>query len=419
MLPTVMAGRVDVVVGGGQAGLATSYYLTRAGIDHVVLERDRIGERWRSERWDSFTLVTPNWATRLPGFPYEGDDPDGFSTREEVIEYLEAYVDHFDPPVRCGVEVTAVRSSGTGFTVATTGGTYETSNVVVATGTFQRPRIPAFAVELPSSVRQLHASRYENPDRLPAGGVLVVGSAQSGAQIARELHESGREVYLSVSSAPKAPRRYRGRDIVGWMVDVGSFETTVDELPSPADRFAPSAYGSGRNGGEEIDLLDLAAAGTTLLGRTEGVRARRLVFADDLEENLRHAYRFYTGLLERVDRHIETAGVDAPAPDLDLVDPDGISVDPPRNLDLEDANVRTVVWATGYDFDFEWVEPATVDEYGYPIHERGITGTPGLYFVGLLWLHTQGSSLLYGVGDDAEHVVADVVDRTTRLAPSS
>ena len=201
-----MAEHRDVVViGAGQAGLATSYYLTDAGCDHVVLERDRVGERWRSERWDSFTLVTPNLLTRLPGFPYEGDDPDGFLTRDEVVEYLDAYVDRFDPPLRTGVEVLAVRQIDTGYTVETTDTTYETTNVVVATGPFQRPRIPEFGAVFPSSIRQLHTRQYRNPDQLDPGGVLVVGSGQSGTQIAQELHESGRDVYLSVGKAAKAP----------------------------------------------------------------------------------------------------------------------------------------------------------------------------------------------------------------------
>ena len=401
----------DGVIGGGQAGLATSYYLTEAGCDHVVLERDRIGERWRSEKWDSFTLVTPNWMTGLPGFPYEGDDPDGFLSREEVVAYLEAYVDRFDPPLQSGVEVKAVRRTDSGFTIETAGAPYETANVVIATGPFQQPRIPSVSADIPSFVRQLHTSRYVNPEQLPTDGVLVVGSAQSGAQIAQELHESGRDVYLSVSGAPKGPRRYRGKDIVDWMSDLGMFEKTVDDLESPAARFAPSIYVSGKDEGQEIDLLDLAADGMTLLGRTAGAEDGHLVFADDLEENLRNAYRFYAGLIEQIDEHIETAGVDAPEPEFRPTDPDDISVDGVRELDLEAANVRTVIWATGYGSDFSWVDPTTFDEYGYPIHDRGITEIPGLYFVGLPWLHSQGSSLLFGVGKDAKHITDHILDR--------
>lgn len=400
-----------VVIGAGQAGLATSYYLTEAGCDHVVLERDRVGERWRNERWDSFTLVTPNVMSRLPDFPYEGDDPDGFLTRDEVVEYLEAFVDRFDPPLKTGVEVLAVRQSDDGYTVETTSTTYETTNVVVATGPFQRPRIPAFGTAFPSSVQQLHTSQYRNPDQLDPGGVLVVGSGQSGTQIAKELHESGRDVYLSVGKAAKAPRRYRGKDIVRWMVALGGLEAVVDGLNSPADRFAPSPYVSGKDGGQEIDLLELAADGMTLLGRAEGVEEGRLVVASDLEENLRNAYRFYAEMVGQIDDLIETEGIDAPDPDFVPRDPEAISVESVRELDLEAVNVHTVIWATGFQFDFEWVEPATFDEYGYPVHDRGVTDTPGLYFLGLPWLHTAGSSLLFGVGGDAKYVVDHILNR--------
>jgi putative flavoprotein involved in K+ transport len=408
-----------VVIGAGQAGLATSYYLTEAGCDHVVLERDRVGERWRSERWDSFTLVTPNLMSSLPSFPYEGDDPDGFLTRNEVVAYLEAYVDRFDPPLKTGVEVLSVRQRGAGYTVDTTDDAYETTNVVVATGPFQRPRIPEFGAELPSSVRQLHTSRYRNPDQLDPGGVLVVGSGQSGVQIAKELHESGRDVYLSVGKAAKAPRRYRGRDIVSWMVAMGGFEATVASLDSPADRFAPNPYVSGTDGGQEIDLLELAADGMTLLGRAESVEGGRLVVADDLEENLRNAYRFYAGMLDQIDDLIETEGIDAPDPEFVPRDPESISVESVRELDLAAANVQTVIWATGFRFDFDWVEPATFDEYGYPVHDRGVTDTPGLYFFGLPWLHTGGSALLFGVGGDAKYVTDHILERLEQPTPNT
>lgn len=408
-----------IVIGAGQAGLATSYYLTEAGCDHLVIERGRVGERWRSERWDSFTLVTPNVMSGLPGFPYEGDDPDGFLTCDEVVAYLEAYVDRFDPPLVTGVDVVAVRQCDAGYTVETTDTTYETPNVVVATGPFQRPRIPEFGTELPSPIRQLHTSQYRNPDQLDPGGVLVVGSGQSGVQIAKELHESGRDVYLSVGEATKAPRRYRGRDIVRWMATMGGLTATVDSLDSPADRFAPNPYVSGKDGGQEIDLLDLAADGMTLLGRAEGVEDGRLVVAGDLEENLRNAYRFYAGMLEKIDELIETEGIDAPAPEFAPRDPEEVSVESVRELDPAAANVHTVIWATGFRFDFDWVEPATFDEYGYPVHDRGVTDTPGLYFLGLPWLHTGGSSLLFGVGGDAEYVTDHIVDRLEQSTPNT
>lgn len=401
--------RSAVVIGGGQAGLAVSYHLTRADCDHVVLERDRIGERWRSEKWDSFTLVTPNWLNRLPGFAYQGDEPDGFLTREEVVTYLEDYVDHFDPPVRCGVEATAVHRNGAGFLVETTAGAYDTENVIVATGTFQRPRIPDFSADVPSSVRQLHSSRYRNPDRLPSGAVLVVGSGQSGAQIAQELHEAGREVYLSVSGAPKAPRQYRGRDFTRWLVDIG-LEETVDDLDAPEDRFAAHPYVSGKDGGQEIDLLTMADEGLTLVGKTVGVEGGRLRFADDAEANLRTGYEAYHELTGGIDRYIEQAGIDAPPP-APVPTSQEITVEADIELDIDAADLRTVVWATGYGFDFSWVEPATFDDWGYPEYDRGVTAVDGLYFVGLHWLHTLTSGLFAGVGEDAEHVAVHLLGR--------
>jgi putative flavoprotein involved in K+ transport len=401
-----------LVIGGGQAGLAASYHLTEADCEHVVLERDRVGERWRSEKWDSFTLVTPNWMNRLPGFPYRGDDPDGFLTREQVVAYLEDYVDHFDPPLRCGIEATSVRRNGSGFTVKTPAGSYEAANVVVATGTFQQPHVPEFSADVPSTVRQLHSSRYRTPDRLPPGAILVVGSGQSGTQITQELHEAGRDVYLSVSGAPKAPRRYRGRDFTRWLVDIG-LEETVDDLDSPGDRFAPHPYVSGKDGGREIDLLEMAEEGMTLLGRTDGVEGDRLLLADDLDESLRASYETYGELTGGIDRYIEGAGIDAPPPDVSHPDADDLSFDTVGDLDLESAGIRTIVWATGYRFDFSWVEPATFDEWGYPVHDRGVTDVPGLYFLGLHWLHTQASGLLVGVGEDAEHVSDHLLSRVS------
>lgn len=400
-----------VVIGGGQAGLATSFHLTEAKSNHIVLERDRVGERWRTERWDSFTLVTPNSWNRLPGFPYDGDDPEGFLSREEVIAYLEEYVERFDLPVRGGVEVTAVRSDTAGFTIETTDGTYKAANVVVATGSFQQPRIPDVTDEIPTAVHQLHSSEYTNPDALPGGPVLVVGSSQSGAQIASELHDCGRDVYLSVSSAPKLPRRYRGRDIGHWLETMGGFQTKVDDLESPAARFAPSAYVSGKDGGREIDLLELADDGMTLLGRVVGVKDGRIHLADDVEENLRNAYRFYVELVEGIEQFLETADVEAPEPEFTLPAPDEIAVESVPELDLAAANVRSIVWATGYQADFSWIESVDRDEFGYPMHRRGVTDTPGLYFVGLHWLYTRGSGLLYGVGEDARYVAEHLIER--------
>lgn len=400
-----------VVIGGGQAGLALSYYLDRAECNHVVLERDRVGERWRSERWDSFTLVTPNWGNRLPGFTYEDcdripDDPDAFLDREQVVAFLEAYVDYFDPPLRCGIEATTVLESGSGFTVETTVGAYQADDVVVATGPHQEPHIPSFNADVPPEIRQVHSSRYRNPNQLPDNPVLVVGSGQSGTQIAEELHENGRDVYLSVSGAGKMPRRYRGRDIIQWLDEMG--RKPAEALDSPGDRFGPNPHFTGSDGGHEIDLLDLHDDGMTLLGRAEGVEDGRLVFADDLEEHLKNAYQFYNDRLDDIDAYIDEKDIDAPQQDVKRPDPNAVSVNPPRQLNPGD--IGSIVWGTGYQFDFSWIEAADLDEWGYPVHERGVTNTPGLYFLGLEWQYDRTSAFIRGVGRDAKYVAEHIVD---------
>jgi putative flavoprotein involved in K+ transport len=378
-----MADRWDVVViGGGQAGLATSYCLSAAerDCDHVVFERGRVGERWRSESWESFTMVTQNWGNRLPGFSYRDcdqipDDPDAFLTADQVVAFLDAYADHFDAPLRTGVEVTSLRKDGSTFTVGTSDGTHEAANVVVATGGAQEPSIPAFSGGLPPSVEQLHTSGYRRPDELPPGAVLVVGSGQSGGQIATELHRSGRQVFLSVGGSGKMPRRYRGKDIIRWLDAMG--RDTVEDLDSPALRFTSNALFSGYDGGEEIDLLDLREDGMTLLGRAAGVDDGTLRFADDLAANLRSAYAFYNGRLDAIDEYIATEGIEAPPADRERVDLESISAESPRQLDLGEAGIEAVIWATGLDLDFSCL-PGEGDSQGYPVHGRGVTSTPGL-----------------------------------------
>ena len=410
-----MAEQRDVVVvGGGQAGLATSYCLRDAHepVDHVILERGRVGERWRSESWDSFTLVTQNWGNQLPGFTYRDcdripDDPDAFLTRDQVVAFLEAYAEHFDAPVETGVEVRSLRKDEGTFTVETSEGTIETANVVVATGDTHAPNVPPFSEELPPSVEQLHSSRYRNPDQLPSGPVLVVGSGQSGGQIAKELHDCGRDVFLSVGGSGKMARRYRGKDIIRWLDAMG--RDTVEDLDSPALRFTSNSLFSGQNGGEEIDLLELRDEGMTLLGRAEGVDDGALLLADDLEENLRASYQFYNDRLDAIDEYIEREGIDAPEPAHDRADPTSISAEGPRRLDVAAADIGSVIWATGFDFDFGWL-PVDLDDQGFPIHERGVTATTGLYLVGMAFLHDRKSGFLRGVGRDAQYVVDHLVE---------
>ena len=410
-----MEARIDtIVIGAGQAGLAASRHLTERGIEHAVLERDRIGESWRSQRWDSFTLVTPAWMLRLPGFPYGGDG-DCFLPRGEVVRYLESYAASFGAPVRLGVRVDAVRPQGDGtLQVRTEHGAYLADNVVVAVGTYQRPRIPALAIRIDPKVFQVHASAYRQPDALPEGDVLVVGSGQSAVQIADELLAAGRDVYMAVGRSRRAPRRYRGKDLFEWAHAGGLLDQTADQLDDPGDRFMPNPTTTGKAGGKTLGLHHLARDGARLLGRLEGADGTTLRFGDNLHETLGWADAFSREMKENVDTAIESGGLDVPPAD-PADDPhlthgyDGPDV---RELDLQEASIGSIAWATGFSFDFSWIEGPQYDAFGYPETERGITDQPGVYFVGLHYLHALKSALFYGVGDDAEHVVDHIAGRS-------
>jgi putative flavoprotein involved in K+ transport len=405
--------RMDtLVIGAGQAGLALSHYLTQAGREHLILEKERMFKAWRDERWDSFTLVTPNWSLRLPGLEYDGDDPDGFLTRQEVVEYLERFVEGFDPPVREGVEATAVEADpdSKDLIVRSSAGDYRAANVVVAAGTYQRPKLPFFSQQLSDNLRQLHSSEYRNPGALPAGAVLVVGSGQSGCQIAEELFEHGREVYLSTGRSGRAPRRYRGHDATVWMTRMGFFDRTVEQLPSPADRFSSSIHVSGKGGGRTLNLHRFSQDGIQLLGHLRDGRGAQLDIAPDLKENLAAADKFAREFKQAVDEFIQKQGLQASEDDEPELD-HGYEAPVITELDLDSAGISAIIWATGYSFDFSWVKFPIFDEFGYPVQQRGVTPQPGLYFLGLPWLHTIKSGLLAGVGDDAAHVAEHIDSR--------
>jgi putative flavoprotein involved in K+ transport len=396
-----------VIVGGGQAGLATSYHLKQQRREHVILEQsDRPAKAWR-ERWDSFTLITPNWTIKLPGAEYEGDDPDGFMPRDEVVATFDDYVKRFELPVRCGVRVSSVEPIEGGYRVRSDGGDFKAANVVVATGLHQMPKVPPFSAGLAPEIYQVHSSQYRNPRQLPEGAVLVVGSGQSGAQIAEELYQDGRKVYLSVSSAGRIPRRYRGKDVVRWLEITGMADTTVDQLESPKAKFGSSAHGTGKDGGHRISMHQFARDGVVLLGHIRDVRQGRIVVAPDLYENLAKADRFEADFLKRIDEHIEKSGMQAPVEVLPKMS-DGFEAELISELDCEAAGIRSVIWATGYKFDFGMVKLPVFDEDGYPIQQRGVTEVAGLYFVGLPFLYNGRSGLLSGVGDDAGHVAAAI-----------
>jgi putative flavoprotein involved in K+ transport len=411
-----MAEQVEIVIiGGGQAGLALSYYLTQQGRTHVVLERGDVGETWRSQRWDSFTLVTPNWMTQLPGFPYQGDDPDGFLPRGAIVEYLQQYAQSFNAPLQRGVQVTSVQqqSGGDGYLVEADARTFNAANVVLATGAYPKPKLPTVSAALSGDIYQMHTSEYRNPQALPPGAVLVVGTGQSGCQIAEELHESGRQVYLSTSNCGRMPRRYRGKDTTWWCGKIGLYDRTLDQLPSPSAKFACNPHVSGRHGGHDINLRQFARDGIILLGHLQAVQGKRITLAPDLEENLMKADAFALPFTQAIDNYIKMSSMDVAANDTDgEVQPkSAITVKPILTLDLQSAGISTIVWATGYKLDFGWVQIPVFDETGYPVHQRGVTASPGLYVLGLHWLYKAKSALLYGVGEDAAFVASAIAAR--------
>lgn len=396
-----------LVVGGGQAGLSMSYCLRRRGVRHVVLEAGSACHEWRDRRWDSFCLVTPNWQCRLPGFPYQGPDPDGFMARGEVVAYLDAYAAAHDFPVAEHTRVTRLRRDGRQFHVTTTAGECTADQVVVATGPYQVPRTPRLAERIPEDVTQVHSAAYRRPGELPAGAVLVVGTGQSGCQIAEDLHLAGRRVHLSVGSAPRVARRYRGRDVVAWLEQMGYYQRPITEFTdADAIRFRANHYVSGRDGGHDIDLRAFATQGMTLHGRLAGASTSGTVtFAADLERNLDAADAVSESIKDSIDAYLAARGVDAPSeprytPAWAPGEAGGGGV-----LDLRSAGITAVVWATGFGADYRWIEVPIFDGRGYPTHRRGVTSCPGLYFLGLPWQHTWGSGRLGGVADDAEYLL--------------
>jgi putative flavoprotein involved in K+ transport len=411
----MLSHKIDtVVVGGGQAGLAISYYLSQEGREHVVLERaPAVANAWRNQRWDSFTLVTPNLQVRMPGAEYSGSHPFGFMTLAEVVKYFDDYVERFHLPVHCGVEVSSVEKMGEGYLVGTSEGDYEALHVVIATGLYQAPKIPALSLRIPSNILQIHSMGYKNPSSLPDGAVLVIGTGQSGAQIAEELYQSGRKVYLSIGSAGRVPRRYRGKDISDWLTRIGTSDTRVEELKSPQAKFAPNPQVSGKNGGESLNLHQFARDGVVLLGHVHDARGGQIILAPDLKEMLAKVDQFESDTLKQVDDHIIRMGLSAPPEEVPRLR-DGYEQDQITELDLNAAGVSTVIWATGYTFDFSLVKLPVVDSDGYPLQKRGVTRFEGLYFLGMPWLHSRRSGILFGVGDDAGYLAAHIAARSKR-----
>ena len=402
----VSGHRAVAVIGGGQAGLAMSWHLQALGVEHVVFERERVGHEWRERRWDSFCLVTPNWQCRLPGFAYDGDEPDGFMAGPQVVAWLERYAASFGPPLRVGVDVQRLRRTPGGvFELATSDGVWTADQVVVATGPYHRPAVPRLAERLGAGIVQVHSAQYRNPQQLPSGDVLVVGTGQSGCQIAEDLHLAGRPVHLAVGGAPRAARRYRGRDTLAWLDAMGHYDRGVHEFGDADEvRLRANHYMTGRDGGRDIDLRRFATEGMRLYGRLRSIDRGRIAFADDLAANLDHADAVAEGIKDAIDAYIARSGIEAPAEARyrPVWHPDGA----PGELAAE--TIAAVVWATGFHRDHRWIEVPVFDGRGYPTHERGVTSCPGLYFLGLPWQHTWGSGRFAGVARDAEHLARQI-----------
>ncbi|QFR33822.1 MSMEG_0569 family flavin-dependent oxidoreductase [Ancylobacter sp. TS-1] len=400
-----------VIVGGGQAGLSTSYHLARQGIDHLVIEKNKAMHAWATQRWDNFCLVTPNWQCDLPGHPYDGPDPHGFMVKEEILAYLDAFRAKVDPPIREGVSVRRVtpRAEG-GFHVSTTSGDVSADHVVVASGGYHEPIVPRMAERLPASIAQIHSAQYRNAGQLPDGPVLVVGSGQSGAQIAEDLHLAGRKVFLAVGNAPRCARFYRGRDVVTWLADMGYYDMPVDEHPlREGVRDNTNHYVTGRDGGRDIDLRRFAREGMELYGVLRDYDGASLVFDTNLTAALDEADRTYNGINAAIDKFIAEKGIEAPPPS--VYEPVWQPAGERPSLDLAASGIAAIVWCIGFRPDFRWLDAPVFNGAGHPQHRRGVTGSAGVYFVGLPWLHTWGSGRFGSVGRDAAHIVDHIAAR--------
>ena len=398
-----------IIIGGGQAGLSMSHCLKTRGIDHLVFEKKRIAESWRSQRWDTFCLVTPNWQCKLPGFEYQGKDLYGFMVKDEIVDFLEEYARSFQPPIREGVEVREItKDERTGmFEVQTNRGAYTCQQVVVATGNFHFPALPNMAFSFPPDVLQIHSADYKNPESIRSGDILVVGTGQSGCQIAEDLHLAGRQVHLCVGNAPRTARRYRGKDVVEWLDQMGYYDMGIDEHPDKENvRDKTNHYVTGRDGGRDIDLRQFALQGMKLYGSLKDINGTTLEFKEDLGKNLDNADQSSENIKKKIDEFISAHHIEAPeeAPYTPAWKPsEEISA-----LDYRKENIRSVIWCIGFGYDFTWIKLPVLDERGLPVHARGVTQTDGLYFLGLTWQYTWGSARFSGVGRDADYLAEKI-----------
>ena len=404
MTQTTPAHYPAVIIGGGQAGLSVSYCLQQENIKHLVIEKSQILNSWKTQRWDSFTLVTPNWQCALPDHPYDGDKPEGFMNREETIGYLERFASKVDAPVLEHTTVENVSRDDSGnYTVKTSAGVFTSDHVIVASGGYQQPIIPRMAERLPEKIVQIHSNQYKNADQLPSGNVLVVGSGQSGAQIAEDIHLTGRKVFLAVGNAPRVARQYRGKDVVEWLDDMGYYKKSVEEHPlREGVRDNTNHYVTGRDGGRDIDLRKFATEGMELFGLMTEFDGDSLIFQPDLTENLDFADSVYNNINSRIDAYIEENGISAPA--CSTYEPVWQPAAEREQLNMADSGITSIIWCIGFRPDFSWLDLPVFNGRGAPAHKRGVTSVPGTYFIGLPWLHTWGSGRFSGVASDAAYL---------------
>lgn len=397
-----------VVVGGGQAGLSASYFLSKSGIEHVVLERSQRFHSWKNDRWDSFCLVTPNWQCRLPEWPYTGHDPTGYMVKDDIVDYLEGFANSFEPPIQEGVRVTDVERFPDGkISITTNKSRWLADFVILATGSYDLQVKPDFSKNLNPDIVQISSKSYKRPSDIPDGTCLVIGTGQSGVQMMEDLWIEGKDVRLSVGSAPRSPRVYRGRDATDWLYEIGEYSKTIEEQADPRHTEAKTNhYLSGRDGGHEIDLRDFALKGLKLYGTVSHIENDHIFFKSDLEENLDQADESYLKICRMIDDYIETEGIDAP--DIPVFTKKWKPAKETPSLNMTTEGITSILWCTGFKPDYSWLKIDCLDERGRPIHKRGITSQSGVYFLGLNWLNTWGSGRFLSVADDAEFLVDNI-----------
>lgn len=402
-----------IIVGGGQAGLSVAHGLQENGIDYVIFEQDEIASSWKKKRWDSFCLVTPNFQCRLPGYSYSGPEPEGFMMKDDIVKFVKDYAKSFDPPIKEGVKVLEVSKDYSThlYHVSTSIGDYSADQVVIAAGNFHSPKFPAITQKMTENITHLHSSEYKNPSELPEGQVLVVGSGQSGCQIAEDLHLAGRKVHLCIGQAPRSPRVYRGKDVVTWLEELGYYDYTIDTHPDGEQvRGKINHYVSGRDGGREIDLRAFALEGMKIYGFLKDIEGTKMILGDNLKKDLDKADKSYVGIKARIDQYIADQGIDAPKEDSSyspVWEPNEVI----SSIDYKKENITSAIWCIGWNFDFSWIKSPIFDAKGYPNYYRGVTHEEGLYFIGLAWMYTWGSGRFSAVKQDAEYLTAYILNK--------